>query len=1075
MMLPSALETAMYKPAFLALAALVLDATASPADRPFVAHQLGTVPGQYYDFSASATGYSVFLPDASILHVNFEDQVVARDADSDPASEPPRAERRRLLAPSVNRLWQRAEQGGFWNDDEIRPEVGLASVCSRRQLVTGEALMYLQHGIDGNLYGDPVGHDGAGGAWVLFDEGTVARMAADCRTDRIIKVDEPMVRLHADPTSIAAYAIGTRSRDVYRFSMGGLDWRRSLPRAPQGTSEPKLVVLNSGDLVIHYSPADTPAPFQDLVLSYDANGEIRWEYFREIGVSAMGPLGDGYYFAGNDGLAGHDASGQRLWRSTMPAHLNISQGSIERDPQQGLAWVIGSVTTDQGTLYRASLISGSGVVAQSDLPGQLNQASVLADGSLLLGRRSVFLQDHLYRLRPGEVLRTLSFQTPNPARTWAHLADDSGSITLIRDSFTQWSLHAADEQQAALWKRQGNTAEVSSFTPQLAANEQALCLLLRDDTLPQGAATHRLSCYRRHDGEALWPELSFTAFGPQLHLRPSGEVEVFHWDYLPSFVVRRSQVTAEGQMVDPILPLYSPPDFNFDHILSVTHFQNGKLLLRLALLDGELEAHALLNEDDGSLISERVLDRPWEPATSRAFEANQAVAEAAEQYAVLGWRSSEFGSGEPWVRSYDYAGDLLWERRIEATQSFARKLALISSADGWMVIALDQGVLGMWVLRREDGTISAERRLPYHDPLTENGFASTFLKRGIDRFALLTPLPGALRSQWFDGTDGSLLATATAAANRPLLAPSFRDQQTRDRDLRANGSADLAATGSGCCFPAAGIARVDLSSRFPDRDASPADLDGAWFDPQLTGQGIFVESYPDSNQLYAGLFTYTDSVSGQASELRWYSLQGSLPGPDGIAQLTIYRNANGRFLQGPATTAQAMGTARLWPTAAAGMQLELQFDDGSPIIGMDLVRALPTAGTGSRLWYESELSGQGLLLANPVAPGTLAFGAWFTYDPEGAADDPHAQLWLTIQADAPGDQVHALTIYRTTGGRLGTLPSGGTDAIGTGSLRKLDCAQLEFNYQFDQSDLAGDLAGLAGQRILQPLAGCTDQ
>lgn len=678
-------------------------------------------------------------------------------------------------------------------------------------------------------------------------------------------------------------------------------------------------------------------------------------------------------------------------------------------------------------------------------------------------------------MRPSGELQTLSFQTPNPARTWAHLADGNGSITLIRDSFTQWSLHAADAQQAALWQVQSSTAEVSSFTPHLAANEQTLCLLLEESALPQGAVNHRLSCYRRQDGQALWPELSFTAFGPRLHLRASGEVEMFHWDYLPNFVVRRTQVTAEGQMVDPILPLYSPPDFNFDGILGVTHFQNGKLLLRLALLDGELESHALLNEDDGSLISERVLDRPWEPATSRAFAASQAVAEAADQFAVLGWRSGEFGSGEPWVRSYDYAGELLWERRIEVTQSFARKLALISTADGWMVVSLDQGVLGMWALRREDGAISAERRLPYHDPLVGNGFTSTFLKRGVDRFALLTPLPGSLRSQWFDGADGSLLATATAAANRALLAPSFRDGQTRDRELRADGSADLAATGSGCCFPAAGIARLDLSSRRPAAGATPAELDGAWFDPQLNGQGIFVESYPASNQLYAGLFTYTDSTSQQASELRWYSLQGSLPGQDGIAQLTIYRNANGRFLQGPATLAVPIGTARLWPTVAGGMQLELQFDDGAPVIGMDLVRALAAAGgAGSRLWYENELSGQGLLLANPVTPGALVFGAWFTYDPDGAADDPFAQLWLTIQADAPGDLEHAFTIYRTTGGQLGTLPSGGTNAIGSGTLRKLDCGQLEFNYQFDQSDLAAGLAGLTGQRLLQPLAGCVE-
>lgn len=1063
------------------VAALLLgvssSAGASPADLPFTPHRAETVEGTLLGFAPGASGYSVYLSDGSILHLNLVDQVLARDSFVEfDAHRSVFGPLQSLLPASTSQRVVMGQQGGFWDISEPRREVDLRTLCIRRPLASGDSLLQLQRTPHRQMYGRAIGHDAASGTWLLFDEGTVARVAADCRTDRVTRVDEPLTALHADPSAVGAYAIGDLSREVLRFGPDGLQWRRPLPSTPTSVSTPKLVALINGDLVVGYDEHPPSGPSRWRVLAFTANGIIRWQFEGPSSITTMGPLGDGFYIAANNGLTGYDPAGELRWHSIREDHLNISDGSIEHDPSNGLAWVMAPVFAEE-VLNRVSLLSATGPLANWDLSQTNYRAVVLADSSLLVGVSSVFPTPQLQRLRAGSAPQTVDFPTVRRSLHWSHLADEHGSVSLTREGFEHWTLHVKDSSQAALWESEGNNGSTEEIQPLLAANDSTVCRLLVQSNLPLGASNSRLACHHRATGEPLWPELVFSANQPHMRVLEEGLVEIIHWEFSPDFVIRRTIVDSNGQFSDPVMPLFEPPFAIVIELFSVTWIEDERLLLRMGRLgglDGHLEMLVLIDTGKNEVLLSEFQARPWEPGATHAFEPSQSVAVRPGEFAVLGWERGEPGVGRSLVRSYDYSGNLLWAHRSERESPESARLALVSAESGWLLVELGEGQLIVTGLNHINGTVAFTRESDYHDPLAPTHAAPTFLVRAQDRFALMTAVHGAVRGQWFGGADAALLATATTAANRALAAhvPTIRGHR-QDASLRINGAADIPASGSQCCFPAPGVARLDLLSRRPDSTAPSSLLDGAWYDPELNGQGIFVETFPDSGQLYAGFFTYTDSPSQQMSELRWYSLQGPLPDQQGVADLTIYRNAGGRFLQGPVTDAVAIGTARLWLSVSGGMQVELEFDDATPDLGMDLVRVLAhSPNSGSRLWFEPELSGQGLLLANPVEPGSLVFGGWFTYDPEGHVDDPLAQMWLTIQANSAGSSEHPVTIYRTTGGQIGALASGGTDAIGEGVLRLISCDQLEFSYQFDQSDLAAHLAGRSGIRTLQPLGAC---
>jgi hypothetical protein len=94
---------------------------------------------------------------------------------------------------------------------------------------------------------------------------------------------------------------------------------------------------------------------------------------------------------------------------------------------------------------------------------------------------------------------------------------------------------------------------------------------------------------------------------------------------------------------------------------------------------------------------------------------------------------------------------------------------------------------------------------------------------------------------------------------------------------------------------------------------SPA-LDGAWYDPNTSGQGLQFHFLPQNGNLaFISWFTY--DVNGQfagSEGQRWYTVSGTYtPGSAHAFNLPIYQNSGGNFDAAPITSAVQVGTATL--------------------------------------------------------------------------------------------------------------------------------------------------------------------
>jgi len=72
-----------------------------------------------------------------------------------------------------------------------------------------------------------------------------------------------------------------------------------------------------------------------------------------------------------------------------------------------------------------------------------------------------------------------------------------------------------------------------------------------------------------------------------------------------------------------------------------------------------------------------------------------------------------------------------------------------------------------------------------------------------------------------------------------------------------------------------------------------AGMDGAWFDPNTSGQGYLIDAYPDpegGNFIFVAWFTYGDAT---ASGQRWLTAQGGFEGP--IAEIDVFETSGGIF------------------------------------------------------------------------------------------------------------------------------------------------------------------------------------
>lgn len=97
-------------------------------------------------------------------------------------------------------------------------------------------------------------------------------------------------------------------------------------------------------------------------------------------------------------------------------------------------------------------------------------------------------------------------------------------------------------------------------------------------------------------------------------------------------------------------------------------------------------------------------------------------------------------------------------------------------------------------------------------------------------------------------------------------------------------------------------------------------VNGGWFEPASSGQGLVFELTPSSNQLAAYWFTYP--VEAAARE--WYLAVGDISGDS--AELTVYQTENGIFDQPSLVETNAVGSAQVNFSSCTQASWDYQID-----------------------------------------------------------------------------------------------------------------------------------------------------
>ncbi len=401
----------------------------------------------------------------------------------------------------------------------------------------------------------------------------------------------------------------------------------------------------------------------------------------------------------------------------------------------------------------------------------------------------------------------------------------------------------------------------------------------------------------------------------------------------------------------------------------------------------------------------------------------------------------------------------------------------------------------------------------------QNGYSSVGLYAGANPSELLVSANHEL------GTEMSRLASATGAVlERRMLSCESAKCSTEASALDHNQEFRTITLASDPGHESLVLARAATANTPPTIALDQPGLSGAWYTPQIGGQGFFLEYFPQSKLLFAPWFTfsnyYTSGVgeelnSNSAANLRWYTLSGTVESNAKTTRLDIRRSYAGVFDSAPATSSTVVGTATLRAQDCNRATLEFEFFDGESntlepgpdpgkygVLPLDRLTggsapcqlsngqmqpgrdARPAFGgfdnRQSGSWYQPTTAGQGLMMtvqpATASAPGFF-FGGWFTYDAV-TPNDPTSQHWLTLSGEIPVNAqsgVVPVAIYRTLGGQLAGVPTQNNAILGHGTVTFTGCESAILRYQFDDALIVGAFKARSGQINLSRLGACPAQ
>ena len=327
-----------------------------------------------------------------------------------------------------------------------------------------------------------------------------------------------------------------------------------------------------------------------------------------------------------------------------------------------------------------------------------------------------------------------------------------------------------------------------------------------------------------------------------------------------------------------------------------------------------------------------------------------------------------------------------------------------------------------------------------------------------------------LPDPWFDAGDRSLPASLAGTA----LAV----------DLNQHG-----LTGTGTRPQSAD--RASCRRHSVQIDLNQYGLTGWWYYPRTSGQGFFVQVYPDllapgKGIVQASWLTY-DVVAGGAEHQRWYSLSGTVVSGQTQVALTIYQNTGGNFNAPPITTAQPIGTATLSFDSCTSGELTYNLMGRASTIALirlmqnetcsataPVPRDLPGLWDGSSAnWLDDATSGQGLAMEVNWSSNVIFF-AWMTYAPNGADAGPAGQRWYTGVVELP-HYFAALSpipvqLYESTGGLFDQgEPVPTVVPVGSAALSFFNECFLELSFNFTGGSSVGASGKLALVRSGAPL------
>ena len=246
---------------------------------------------------------------------------------------------------------------------------------------------------------------------------------------------------------------------------------------------------------------------------------------------------------------------------------------------------------------------------------------------------------------------------------------------------------------------------------------------------------------------------------------------------------------------------------------------------------------------------------------------------------------------------------------------------------------------------------------------------------------------------------------------------------------------------------------------------------GAWFNPDTSGQGQFIDIVPEDQFMFISWFTFTDTASDNPNEQQWYTAQGNYSGDTAV--LDLFETLGGKFDDPQEVTTTQVGEVMLSFSDCDMGLMSYLFDEEELQGEFPLIRVIPgsdnvcegLSGNNTEkvdinagmdgAWFDPDTSGQGYFIDAHPDPegGNFIFVSWFTYGDETAS----GQRWLTAQGSFEGS-IAEIDVFESTGGSFDDPEPVSTTKVGTMSLDFTDCSNAQLTYSLPADPAEGDIA-----------------